>query len=361
MIKEYGYEYDAVLNVELANKTAGQCVSHIDHGAILLRSGRDALKAVAREYRKSVAFLPALSCDSMVVPFRLYSHKISYYRLRNDYSTDFDDLFEMLSKESGTVLLLYMNYFGNLSMIDDQLEYIKKHYPNVVFIEDRTHDLIYERQNSFQPDYIVASLRKWMNVPDGGLLWAYKPLRNTTFSDDTEFSETRRKAQCMRAEFFKNGDESIKTEYRKIFSTVTNQIDSCPLPGRMTEYAYRMALDTNWSAIRDIREGNAAILTETLAGCSKVNFVQTNIRKSNLYVPILIDNRNLIQQTLALKGIFTTLIWPLNKKQKERCETADYTERCMLGIPCDQRYSMDDMRFIAQEIVKTINEQYAKA
>lgn len=361
MIKEYGYEYDAVLDVELAEKTAGQCVSHLDHGAILLRSGRDALKAVAREYSKSVAFLPALACDSMVVPFHLYGHRIDYYKLQNDYSTYYDNLIEMLSEECGTILLLYMNYFGNLSLSDDQLEFIKKHYPNVVFIEDRTHDLIYERQNGFHPDYIVASLRKWTNIPDGGLLWANKSLTNTVFSEDTIFSETRRKAQCMRAEFFKNGDESVKTEYRRIFSTVSDQIDACPLPGRMTEYSYRMTLATNWNVIRDIRERNAAILTELFSGCDKIEFIQKDIRKSNLYVPILIDNRNLIQRNLALKGIFTTLIWPLNNKQKERCKIADYTEHCMLGIPCDQRYSVEDMHFIAQEVVKTINEQYMKA
>ncbi len=361
MIKEYGYEYDAVLNVELAKETAGRCISHFDHGAILLRSGRDALKAVAREYGKSVAIVPALACDSMVVPFRLYGHRIAYYKLQNDYSIDYDDLLKILSEESGTLLFLYMNYFGNLSITDDQLKFVKKHYPNVVFIEDRTHDLIYKRQNSFYPDYTVASLRKWMNIPDGGLFWTDKPLTNTVFSEDTTFSETRRKAQCMRAEFFKNGDESVKTEYRRIFSTVTNQIDSCPLPGRMTEYAYRMALATNWDAMRDIRERNATILIEQLSECEKVKFIQKDTCKSNLYVPILIDKRNLIQRNLASKGIFTTLIWPLNDKQKERCKIADYTERCMLGIPCDQRYSAEDMYFIAQEIVKTINEQYAKA
>lgn len=361
MVKEYGYEYDAVLDAELDEKTAGQCVSHLDHGAILLRSGRDALKAVAREYGKYIAFLPALACDSMVVPFHLYDNRVAYYTLKNDYSTDFDDLLEMLSEETGTVLLLYMNYFGNLSMTDAQLEFVKEHYPNVVFIEDRTHDLIYKRQNRFHPDYTVASLRKWMNIPDGGLLWTDTPLTNTVFSDDTGFSETRRKAQCMRAEFFKSGDESVKTEYRRIFSTVTDQIDVCPLPGRMTEYAYRMASATDWDEIRDKRERNAIIVTEQLSDCDKVKFIQKDTHKSNLYVPILIDKRNLIQRNLASKGIFTTLIWPLNDKQKERCEIADYTERCMLGIPCDQRYSAEDMYFIVQEIIKTINEQYTKA
>lgn len=357
MVKEYGYEYDAVLNAKLEKETAGRCVFHSDHGAILLRSGRDALKAVAREYSGVTAFLPALACDSMVVPFHLYKHKVVYYKLQSDYRVDCDDLLELLSKESGTVLLLYMNYFGNLSVADEQLGFIEHQYPNVVFIEDRTHDLVYKRQNKFEPDYTVASLRKWMNVPDGGLLWTETPLKNNTFSEDTTFSEKRRKAQCMRAEFFRSGDEDIKTEYRRIFSTVTNQIDADLLPGRMSEYAYRMALTSDWNAIRDDRERNATILTDILCSCSKVKFIQDDTCKSNLYVPILIDSRDLIQRNLATKGIFTTLIWPLNDEQKERCKVAEYTEHCMLGIPCDQRYSAEDVRFIGQEVVKAINEQ----
>ncbi len=357
MVKEYGYEYDAVLNSELAKETAGRCVSHSDHGAILLRSGRDALKAVAREYNCGTVFLPALSCDSMVVPFHLYGHKVVYYKIQNDYRTDYADLLDLLDKESGTMLLLYMNYFGNLSASDEQLGRIKNRYPNVVFIEDRTHDLIYERQNKFQPDYTVASLRKWMNVPDGGLLWTERMLNNTAFSEDITFSETRRKAQCMRAEFFKNGDEYIKTEYRKIFSTVTDQIDIDLIPGRMSEYAYQMALTTDWNAVRNDRERNATILTKKLSYCDSIKFIQHDTCKSNLYVPILIDNRDLIQRNLAAKGIFTTLIWPLNDEQKKYCKVAEYTERCMLGIPCDQRYSAEDVHFIGQEVVKTINEQ----
>lgn len=196
-----------------------------------------------------------------------------------------------------------------------------------------------------------------MNVPDGGLLWTEKQLNNTVFSENTAFSETRRKAQCMRAEFFESGDEIIKAGYRRIFSTVTDQIDAEFLPGRMSEYSYRMALTTDWNAIRADRERNSIILTNMLSSCSKVKFIQNDTGKSNLYVPILIDNRDLIQRNLAAKGIFTTLIWPLSDEQKERCKVSEYTERCMLGIPCDQRYSAEDVRFIGQEVIKAINEQ----
>ncbi len=356
MVKEYGYEYDAVLDVQLDEETAGKCVSHLDHGVVLLRSGRDAFKSIAREYKNATVLLPSLSCDSMVLPFRLYGHRAIYYRLLNDYKADFEDLIDCLAKKDGTILLLYMNYFGNLSMTDEQLKFIKEKYMNVVFIEDRTHDLVYCSKQNFQADYVVASIRKWMNVPDGGLLWTKRPLKINEYSESTAFSDTRRKAQCMRNMYFSSGDESIKTEYRKIFSAVTEQIDADFLPGRMSAYSYRMALTADWSYIRGIREQNAFILTRIFENCESIRLIQDDIKKSNLYVPILIDKRDLIQKKLAEKGIFTTLIWPLSVEQKERCKTAEYTENHMIGIPCDQRYSTDEMRYIGTEVVKAIND-----
>lgn len=356
MVREYGYEYDAVLNEELARTTQGQCVKHIDHGAILLRSGRDALKTVAREYSDAVVLLPALACDSMILPFKLYGHEVVYYRLRQDYSVDYEALCLLLSKQVKQVLLLYMSYFGNPSFVDKQLEWIKQQYPNAVFIEDRTHDLIYARYNKFEPDYTVASLRKWMNVPDGGLLWANIKIKITAFSEDTSFSQKRRSAQCMRHNFFLNGDETVKTVYRRIFSTVTDQIDADPLPARMSSYAYEMALAENWDRIRRIREENATALIGVLDKSEYIKFIQSDTQRSNLYVPILIEERDKIQSKLSAKGIFTTLIWPINDEQRNCCSVAMNTEAHMLGIPCDQRYNVQDMHFIGNEILKTICE-----
>ena len=80
MIQEYGYEYDAVLQKPIWELTAGRTTKDKLWGAFCLRSGRDALKAIAREYTPRNVFLPALSCDSMIFPFELYGHKIRYYK-----------------------------------------------------------------------------------------------------------------------------------------------------------------------------------------------------------------------------------------------------------------------------------------
>lgn len=345
MVKEYGYEYDAVLNEDLWQATEGKVTDQKLMGAYCLRSGRDTLKAIAREYEPCVALLPALACDSMIHPFELYGHKIQYYKLNEDYSIDLENL----GAGEEQMLFLYVDYFGRPAIQDEELEKLRER-ENIIFIEDRTHNLIWERQHSFQPNYIMASLRKWLPVPDGGLLWGpiSKPLGN-----DTAFSSTRLKAQWMRHEFLACGDESIKTEYRKIFSTVSDLMDKDG-PSAMSAYAYTIAKDTNWNWVRKARQKNAETLISILSSSPYISFIQNKGGLSDLYVPFTVPNRDEVQRRLSTEGIFNTIIWPLSTQQKSECRVAKYTEENMLAAPCDQRYTTDDMKLIGAEIVRVI-------
>ena len=82
--EEYGYEYDATLNEAVWSITQGKTTADQLWGAYCLRSGRDALKAIAREYTPRIVLLPALACDSMVFPFKLYGHQVQYYKLNKE-------------------------------------------------------------------------------------------------------------------------------------------------------------------------------------------------------------------------------------------------------------------------------------
>ena len=349
MIKEYGYEYDATLDKQLWEQCKGKVTYQKMRNAICLRSGRDALKAIAREYEPTIVYMPALACDSMVLPFEMYGHKIVYYKLQKDYTIDFLYLDSVLEKG----LFLYMDYFGIETISDEQLDNLKKKYQGLVFVEDRTHNFIWERNLRFQPDYMIASLRKWIAVPDGGLLWTKKALQKTNFSEDTTFSEMRQKAQCMRNEFFTTGDNDLKTEYRKIFSTVSEIIDKDEIPCRMSDYSYKIANAVDWQRIKIQRSENAACLISILKEYD-IQLIQDEVGFSDLYVAFVVDQRDFKQSKLSQKGIFNTVIWPLNNEQKRICKVAKYTEEHMLAAPCDQRYSVKDMQFIGKEIVNTI-------
>lgn len=344
MIKEYGYEYDAVLQEKIWNETNGRVTEGKWNGAHCLRSGRDALKAIAQEYSPCVVLLPALSCDSMVRPFEQYNHEIRFYQLNADYSINMDDLKQKVTLE--TCLFLYMDYFGCQAISDAHLNELKKTHEKLVFIEDRTHNLIWERNSTFHPDYIMASLRKWIAIPDGGLLWGHI---THSLNNDTSFSTTRLKAQCLRHVFFQTGNEETKKMYRQAFSTVSKILDD-DQPCAMSAYSYVLTENVDWNQLRFQRKSNAEVLTAILAPYVHV----ISGAPSALYVPFLISNRDEVQRRLSKQGIFNTIIWPLSDLQKGTCGIARYTEEHMLAAPCDQRYTTEDMKFIGNEMVNVL-------
>lgn len=353
MIKEYGYEYDAVLDEILYKKTKNKVTHEKFMGAMCLRAGRDALKVIAREFDSTLVLMPALACDSMILPFEMYGHKVKYYKLNKDYSINLESIYPLIVNKDKTILFLYMDYFGNTSITDIELEKLKVTYPSLIFIEDRTHNLFIENSRKFKTDFTIASIRKWIEIPDGGLLWTRRRLKNTEYLKDLKFSETRLRAQYMRNKFLTCGDERIKDEYRKIFSTVTNMIDEERIPGLMSQYAYEKSCKINLTEINEVRRRNAEALINELRGFS---FVQNKSGCGDVYVAILISNRDAVQRKLALMGIFCTIIWPLNKIQRNTCEVARYTEEHMLTIYCDQRYSIEDIKYIASCIRRACNE-----
>lgn len=353
-VTEYGYEYDAARNEQLWKDTAGQVTTDTLWDALCLRSGRDTLKAIAREYAQTAVLIPALACDSMVHPFLQYAHEVRYYRLTANYAIDLEHLRTLIPRSDAPVLFLYMDYFGNAAIDDDTLGQLRADYPQLQFIEDRTHNLLTANERQFVPDYRIASLRKWASIPDGGLLWAYRPLKNTIFGNDTSFSEKRLQAQTMRHAFLQNGDMQLKTAFRQIFSTVSDIIDEDTIPSRMSAYAYEIARATDWESIKQQRTENARVLTEALRNNPYVRLIQPEADKSGLYVPFTIPNRDEVQALLSPMGIFNTIIWPLNDEQKAVCPIAKQTEESMLAAPCDQRYATADMQAIGRQINEAV-------
>jgi len=355
-IQEYGYEYDAVEIEELLLETKGKVAYGSLGDCLCLRSGRDALKVIAREYADKVVLLPALSCDSMILPFEMYHHRVCFYCLTKDYEINIEHVQALLSDYCGNAIFLYMDYFGKTSVPDRLLFELHQMFPQLIFVEDRTHNLIWESKKLFSPDYMIASLRKWINVPDGGLLWTKNILFNNHFAEDSTFFLKRLSAQCMRRKFFETGDVSLKATYRKIFSTVSNIMDSDSMPARMSEYSYRIALLTDWDKIRKQRKENAETLIAILSQNPYVELIQNQTGLSDLYVPFMIPNRGAVQEILSQNGIFNTIIWPLCSKQRAICSIAKYTEEHMLAAPCDQRYNVMDMEYIGDKIDKTVRQ-----
>ena len=347
MVREYGYEYDAILDDSLWAKDAKKFAEDKLFGAYCLRSGRDALKAIAREYPPCIVYLPALICETVISPFLMWGHRISFYRLNADYSIKMEDV--VISPTEHHVLFLYLDYFGNQAITEDKLIALKQKHTNIVFIEDRTHCFFSKKWSSFCPDYVVVSLRKWIAIPDGALLWGNVSNR---FSFQSLFSEKRLEAQCKRHYYLTSGDVRVKNDFRKTFNDLSSILDSESTPCAMSLYSFHKALAMDWEFIENRRKENADVLSSILTTSKVISLIQKKTGLSDLYVPFMVPNRDEIQRKLSTKGIFNTIIWPLSSEQKSTCRIAKITEENMLAAPCDQRYECKDMEYIGNEIVR---------
>lgn len=355
-VKEYGYEYENDIDEHIYLENKGKlCDSSVFNG-IALRSGRDAFKIIAGKYNNSVLLISSLSCDSMITPFEKQGFDVFYYKLNSDLTIQFDYLLSILAKViDKQVIFVYMDYFGINQITDNQLQLVKEKYHNVVFVKDLTHTFLYDKVKNIISDYSILSLRKWLPVPDGGVLWC-KNNNDIVFGQDLSFFEKRLSAQKMRFDYLKTGKIELKPIFRKIFSNVAQIIDNDALPGKMSNYSFEILRKADFKEIKRIRERNYNVLLDILSKESKIYILQPDCQKSNLYFPIIIENRDFVQNNLSKIGIYNTIIWPLRDEQKKVCETAKYVEEHMLAVSCDQRYSIEDMKHIAYEIVRVINE-----
>lgn len=349
-IKEFGSEFDWKANEAFLRPGSHQL--QLDR-AKKFRSGRDAMKAVAisakDRYRR--VLLPALCCESMVSPFTMQGMEPVFYRLHPDYTANIMDVERKLSEDT---ILVYSSYFGIHPFDENALCVLRRAFPHALFMEDRTQDILAPREGGFTPDITVASIRKWIPVPDGGLLWGEIA---ADAKNDNTFALLRKEAMVLKSEYLETGDPQQKEQFRHMLGDASEILDISNEPYTITEESVRLLNDLDFAKIYARRQENAKALMAALTPDPGVlQLITATPEISTLYFPILVADRNGLQGKLAQKGIYCPVIWPVPQEALGVCQVAEYTAAHMLGVPCDQRYTPKDMAHIGREIMRILYE-----
>ena len=347
---EYGSEFDWQANEAFLTRDGkNRFVS-----AQKFRSGRDAMKAVASAVkdRYTRVLLPALCCESMVSPFTMHGFIPVFYKLQSDYKADVSDVKQKLNEST---ILVYGSYFGIDPFDEESLGRLHRLYPQSLFMEDRTQDILVPRENrKFVPDVTVASIRKWIPLPDGGLLWG--DIKAETWENST-FASLRKDAMVKKSEYLKTGDTTLKDVFRHMLGEAAECLDKSANPYGMTAESEQLLRNLDFEKIYACRQENARALHEAVTQQkNRLRLITETPEKSTLYFPILVNDQIKVQSELAKLGIYCPVIWPVPKEAEGVCPVAEYTAKHMLGVPCDQRYTPEDMKIIGQTIVRILNE-----
>ncbi len=278
----------------------------------------------ARHYIK--IYLPYFLCDS--VRLMLEREKIPFEEYRIDRS--FLPVLDVYTKPREAVYIV--NYYGLLC--EEQLIDLKKRYGNIIV--DNAQAFFARPVKGIDTLY---SCRKFFGVPDGG--YAYT---DAAFEEElsVDVSMDRMKHLLGRFEgnsasdyydYFNNNDESFKEIELRHMSKLTHNILG--------------AID--YQAAKRRREENFLSLSKALG---ERNLLKNRCPVGPYAYPFYIRNGIEVKKQLAKRKIYVATLWPNVLGTGLDIET-DYTEN-ILPLPCDQRYSGDDMQRVADAVLELI-------
>lgn len=326
---------------------------------IYTSSGRGAIRLFLEQNISTtqIVLLPYFTCESVIEPFIDCDYKIIYYEIETDFSIDQDKL-EILIKEHNPSVLYLQSYFGfdTLKDINSFINTIKTIY-KITVVEDLTHSLFgdYDHTNA---DYFVGSLRKWLEIPDGGILISKNSFinRNKVFENESGdivnlFSE----ASKLKDNYTVNLDPESKDKFRKLFYKAEDILDHQKEIYPISQISKYVLSSANFSTIRESRINNYNFLFENLSDVDYLNLVlpKADNRTIPLYFCVRCKDveRTVVQKLLALEGIYATIIWPKSKYIKvEHYRNESFFYDDLLCIPCDQRYSLSHMKHIVNTL-----------
>jgi len=348
---EFGSDIDTQANKNVRKKTGE---NHLWEEACLFRSGRDALRMLAKKLypAHTRAFIPALSCVSMVSPFRQNGIGVVYYPLKRDFTADYGFLDGRLRDGD---IVVYMDYFGipTARAHEERRHYFsrkKKQLDGLVTIDDRTHSLRRAAKANFSADYMLFSVRKWASFPDGGLLLSREPFAAACDPYDSTYRDLKKRAMDLKSEYLQTGNAQAKREFIRLFQQAEQGLSAENRVIGMSEPSAQLLKTIDFAKVETQRRQNAGVLFRMLYEYSLL----PEVLEGPLFFPVMAEHQKAAQQYLAKNGIYCPVIWPLQGDARGVCGVCEDIAGRMLAVPCDQRYSIQEMEYIGEKILTAV-------
>lgn len=293
-------------------------------------SGRTALFTILNNEKimrgGGTILIPDYVCDSVTRTIKEAGWNYVFYRINDDLKFNAEEIGKYENIDS----VLVVNYFGMINL-EGEINNIKTINPNIIVIEDDVQAFFKYKES--KADYSFTSLRKWFPCLDGALINTKIQLKDGPI-DDSKWSQYKLAGNILKnyeniiddsiyLELLKKGEELLENEYYSLCSEVSRKIFSNI---NLDEIAYR-------------RKINAKYLHEELCKLGVKHIYQHDAIP--LFIPIFIDNRNLLRKEFFKDNIFVPVHWP---KTSDELNGMNVIYDRELSLICDQRYGIEDMK-----------------
>jgi len=307
------------------------------------------------EGRRLRIHIPSFFCMDVVAKLSNILDVCWYRDLPTEMSPDFSTL-----KTLPGDLILVVNLFGvrDEKVWQDWLTENEK----AILIEDHSHDPFSPWAQQSTAHYAISSLRKTLPIPDGGIIYSPQYLELPRTSGIESFGAYRRLTSMLLKRAFLSGIDISKDVYRQMDVESQEYFDEHELSdiseltaNAVSDFTANILNHLNIPHFRRQREANIRhFVNWNLSG---ENFLWKHLVKSwppegvPLSVILLCQTqeiRDALRKHLISQNIFAPIHWLQPRKGISSNDplAIDLSSR-ILTIPTDQRYSIDDITYVA--------------
>lgn len=336
---ELGSEYDLDLNK--LNITSNNLFHYLEsYNCQFFDSGRSALRHIPFNQNKAV-LLPEFICESVSNCFP--SQNIIFYNITEDLQIDLDDLKRKITPQVATLYICH--YFGAVQSAQI-LSYLRRMADEcgIMIIEDTTQSFF--SINHITGDYMIASIRKWLPIPLGGVLYTKKAQDLPALDHiKTSSDNTRSYGMILKNLFLKN-ELDCNAKYRQIFTECEEKLDTSDEILQISDFSRFLISCIDIPELIAARRSNYHFLTSELQkiGLQPVCALAEN--DCPLVFPLRVKNRDSFRSYLMEHKIYCAVHWPFDHFRPEFRPMAQKNAETLISFPIDQRYQKNDMTYL---------------
>lgn len=296
---------------------------------ILLNSGRHSLEYILKSLGEiNRLWIPYYTCDVVLQPIERLGIPYSFYHINKNFT-----LAEDIVIEDGEYLI-YTNYFG---VMDEYCKEMANCYGNRLIL-DYAQSFFAPRIEGINTFY---SPRKFVGIPDGGIVYANNPLL-------LELTKDHSYDKCVH--LLKRHDFTPMDGYND-FKECSHKIAASPL-SLMSTLTQKMLLSLDYGAIMERRLSNFTQLHTHLAASNELQIPSLDSFSCPMVYPYYTNNLEL-RKRLISNQVFVATYWPNVFDWTKEGEIEYELSQNIIPIPIDQR--CDDIDMI--RIVEMINQK----
>lgn len=286
---------------------------------VKLNTGRNALEYILRQKKYSKIYLPYFTCDVLLEPVKRLDVAHQFYTIDSHLDPVVD--FEL----EHNACFLYTNYFG---IKQDTVQKLSLQYKNLIV--DNSQAFFSQPLPGVDTFY---SCRKFFGVPDGAYLQISKK-SSQKFHTDTSYGRF--------SHLIKSVDLDIEAGYAD-FVQHNKDLENNRIKN-MSRLTQKILAAIDYKECARIRRRNFNFLHEHLKAQNLFKFSH-NGHMSPMVYPFLNNDRQL-KLHLIQKKIYVPTFWPNVFEWTTTGMYENYLARCMVPLPIDHRYSLQDMLYM---------------